>query len=218
MFEDSISIDDNVILKAIRHPIKYELPYSLLRKVETKADEFFSKDSSIWKTGIIQQAPPAFHKEFPRKATSLDNDEIYIDMNDDFLIRWLPQSVLKVVFPAIYFQELISTMKKQRKVQKNDKVSVEFYGSHVPTNNEKEKCNELNGKGYWTRTGTWFCTCQNISPNKSRDNFGAYFFQTYNEWLIWNQSMTEISESARREENFELLSKIGKAKYSNHLS
>lgn len=183
----------------------------LLRKLENAIDGFLSKDSMF--KPVTGQRPPAFHSEFPKKATSLDNDELYIDMQNDFLVRWIPRDTLRMIFPALYFQDLIDKLKKERK-SRTRKVEIEFFGGYVPTRIEKETCKQINGKGYWARDGTWFCTCQEIDENKTKDSFGPSFFQTYNQWLLWHHSMKVMIEKAREEGDTKLLSEIAKANTS----
>lgn len=218
IFEDSITREDDILLKAIRHPLDPETR-QYIRKVENAVEEVLSKDSNIFeylygKGGASTRGGPAFHKEFPRKASSLDNDEIYIDMNNDFLLRWFPRHTLRMVFPAIYFQELIDQLKKERKSNKRP-VLVEFTGGQVPTSSEKEECKARKGKGYWARNGTWFCTCQKIDFNTKHDTFGPLFFNAYGQWLLWHRHIMDLSEKAREEENTELLARIHKAKVSH---
>lgn len=186
--------DDDLLRAAIRHPFKYNLHHQLLKKVESHLDGFFSKDSTDFKyifskNGLIQERP--FHKEFPKKASNLDLEELYVDMNSDFVARWIPRDVARMIFPALYFSDMVEQLKRDR-----SKGIVEFIGGQVPTLAEKERCQQLRGKGMWSRSGIWFCSCKNANT-LAKDGFGPRFFESYNQWLKWDRQMVRQEMSAR---------------------
>lgn len=192
--EDLFTKDDDLLQAAIRHPFKYNLPHQLLKRAESYIDGFFSKDSTDFKyifskNGLIQEKP--FHKEFPKKASNLDLEEIYVDMNSDFVVRWMPRDVAKMIFPALYFSDMVEQLKRDR-----SKGMVEFMGGQVPTLAEKEQCSKLAGKGMWSRPGVWFCSCKNANTS-GEDAFGPRFFESYNEWLKWDRQMVRREMSVR---------------------
>lgn len=188
--EDSLSREELEGFKSIYLINFYKLGFFL-----------FSKDSRNFNfiTNLIQEKP--FHKEFPRKATSLDNEEIYINMNNDFVVKWFPRNIAKIIFPALYFNDKIEQMKRDNMVH--------YTGGSVPTSNEQELCQEKHGIGHWSRKGVWFCACEEM---KGQDSFGPKFFKSYNEWLMWERKISAMIEKAYEEDNYEMVEKIKRSK------
>ncbi|WEJ94110.1 hypothetical protein PSN45_001589 [Yamadazyma tenuis] len=208
--EEAVSREDNLVLRSLCLPIDYSNTKYLAKRFETSFDDLLSKDSRSFKylysrNGLIQEGP--FHKEFPKKATSLDNDQLYVDTNSDFFVRWFPRDIAKIIFPAIYFNELVQQLRNER----SKTLTVEFMGGSVPTSFERQLCEERNGNGVWSRRGVWFCTCQNVDLQR-RDDFGPKFFNTYNEWLLWDRHLSSVEEKARLEGDTETLGRTAKCK------
>lgn len=188
MFEDSLSIDDNLLLGITRRDqfITSEDINETVSLLAKKGVEFMNQNfskQSLFKYEFMTQRPNFFHKEFPRKATSLDTQEHYLDVPGDFLLRWFPREITKIIFPALYFEEMIQQLSRDKL---KSTVIPEFTASPVPTINEEDVCKQRNGVGIWNRDGIWICTCSKGYLNQL-DGHGPKFFQSYNEWLLWDQ-------------------------------
>lgn len=216
MFEDMIYREDNIVLQTIRHPLYQKMMEDARREYYKRSkgvlEGFLSKDSGsieLKKSGIISQRPSYFHAEFPKKATSLDTEEHYASVPNEFVVRWIPRDMAKLIFPALYFLDLVDELKREK-----SKIHTIITASPVPTTLEKEECKIAKGNAAWDRNGVWFCTCSNINLS-SKDEFGPKFFKTYNQWLLWDHSIHQVIDTARETENFQLLEEIRKAKTSS---
>lgn len=205
MFDDIISRDENVILKALENDDSALLSWH--STFYTKLEDFLSKDSETFQynygriNGTVPERATNFLNAYPKKATNLDTDYHHYTFDME-MTRWISRDTLKIFVPILYFQDL----------QKKKKAEALFAKS-VPTSQELELCNSLRGTGYYKRNGSWHCTTVKLALD-SKDDYGPNIFQTYNEWIAWESKIQSQIHEAKLQEDWTTVLKLRKLKSS----
>ncbi|AOA61881.1 Hypothetical protein PP7435_CHR2-1017 [Komagataella phaffii CBS 7435] len=168
-YQDSIQSDDKETLRT--SPLLYQ--FNDVKKVfddiKISSKNLFkiyaSKDSEtfydVWRiNGDVPERSNTFYSQFPRKPSNLDTEHHYeyVHLNHYYIGRWLPDWVLTLLFPM--------------------NSGVKLTGKGVPTRNECVKCQSLNGRLTWDKSGNWSCVDDTFVNN-------GEFFESYREFLRW---------------------------------
>lgn len=208
MFEDTIPWDENVIYIASRKASVAAYYAGIQSFVKVGLEDYLSKDSDLTRynysrlNGMVPEVPSFFSSVYPRKASNLDTDLHHLSFDVHVLTRWIPRDVLRFFVPVLYFQDLQN--------ERMDKRAAALTAKPVPTVTELQACSRLRGRGFWTRKGEWICSRHELG-NK-RDTRGKVYFDTYDEFIVWEQNIDRQICSARQAGDYEMATSLRASK------